>query len=161
MRLRAWLMMLAAATLLVPGLTQGVYAQRRGRGRAKTQSFVLKPNKSTERGSDPNIKDEGMTNSQNQEMPGPANKGAGGGTRGQSGVCRVNVDNWTPWKVQIYVDSSFRGMVSPWGDGVTYTGAGPTRVYARAEFDNGSVLTWGPRDYECYSGQYIYFRLDK
>jgi hypothetical protein len=77
------------------------------------------------------------------------------------GVCRVDVDNWTPWKVQIYVDGTFRGLVSPWGDGVTYTGAGPTRVYARAEFTDGSALTWGPTDYDCYGGQHIYFRLDK
>lgn len=159
MRLNARLMILMTVAALVCGSAQGVFAQKRGKG--KSQSFVLKPNKTTERGSDPNVKDESMVNSQNQEAAGPANKDAGGATRGAAGVCRVKVDNWTPWKIQIFVDGTFRGMVSPWGDGVTYTGAGPTRVYARAVFDDGSALNWGPKDYDCFSGQYIYFRLDK
>jgi hypothetical protein len=79
----------------------------------------------------------------------------------QMGVCRVDVDNWTQWKVQVYVDGTFRGMVSPWGDGTTYTGAGPTRVYVRAEFTDGTYKYWGPRNYDCYGGQRIYFRLDQ
>lgn len=75
--------MILAAALLVSGSAQGVFAQKRSKGRS--HSFALKPNKTTERGSDPNVKGESMVNSQNQEAPGPANKGAGGATRGAMG----------------------------------------------------------------------------
>jgi hypothetical protein len=51
-------------------------------------AVALKPNKTTGLGSDHNVEDEGMVNSQNQEAPGPANKNAVGATRGRGSMPR-------------------------------------------------------------------------
>ena len=47
-------------------------------------------------------------------------------------------------RVDIYVDGTFRGTVSPMGDLLDVTLSGPTRLYAHADFDDGSALNWGP-----------------
>lgn len=127
----------------------------------KKQSFVLKAVKvEGERGEDQNVKDDSLLNNQNADFPAPKEKAGEANERGATGVCKVVLDNRTKWKIQIYVDGSFRGVMAPYGDSTAYTGAGPTRVYARAQFDDGSALNWGPSDYICYPGQYIHFRMD-
>ena len=91
-------------------------------------------------------------------MAAPEQKG-GAKTRG-GGSCEVRFDNRTQWFVKLYVDGSYRGTISPYGDGVAYTGAGPTKVYGRAQFNNGDYLYWGPNEYSCYSGEYVYFKMN-
>jgi hypothetical protein len=95
---------------------------------------------------DPNIKNQNMVNKVNPDIPAPPSKG---GTSRQ-GVCMVHVDNHTNLIVKIYVDGSFRGVMSPWGDLYTYTGAGSTALYARADFDDGTYNYWGPRQVDCF-----------
>lgn len=76
---------------------------------------------------------------------------AGTATRGSSD-CRVHFDNRSNLYVATYADGMYRGELSPWGDIYTYVIAGPTRLYARASFTDGSVSTWGPRMVDCLAG---------
>lgn len=170
MKAKRWLLVLAALALLLPAAPQAVSAQTRSKktqksagGQKRDQSFVLKAQRAEgDRGSatDPNIKNDSTTNSEQQEAVGPESKGGSSDARGAAGLCRVEFDNYTRWIVKVYVDGTFRGVVGPYGEGTSFTLAGPTRVYARADFDNGSYLYWGPKDYSCRSGQYIYFKMD-
>lgn len=163
--------MLLAAVFMLPTAIQNVSAQDKDKGKMdkkddaskkKSQSFTLKSMKGAgERGgTDPNIKQDSSVNNANAEFVGPKDKAGSGNTRGSAGVCKVVLDNRTKLIVKIYVDGTYRGTMSPYGDSVTYTGSGLTRVYARADFDDGSYVYWGPTDYTCYDGQFINFRMD-
>ena len=76
----------------------------------------LKAQKPTTRGEDPNIKNDKETNDPNSELAAPEQKG-GPKTRG-GGYCEVRFDNRTKWFVKLYVDGTYRGTISPFGDGV-------------------------------------------
>lgn len=112
----------------------------------------------TSRGADANIKQSKETNDPNATMDPPRSKG-GATTRGQGGYCEVRFDNRTKWYIKLYVDGDYRGTLSPYGDAVVYALAGSTRVYARADFDDGTYLYWGPSTYTCGPNQYIPFRM--
>ena len=146
------LLFLVSAIVLSGSLTT-VQGQK-----SKPKVIELKAQKPTTRGEDPNIKDDKETNDPNSQLVAPEQKG-GAKTRG-GGSCEVRFDNRTRWFVKLYVDGTYRGTISPYGDGVAYTGSGSTRVYGRAQFDNGDYLYWGPNDYSCYSGEYIYFKMN-
>lgn len=106
---------------------------------------------------DPNIKQGQETNDPNATMDAPPKKG-GTTTRG-GGYCEVQFDNRTKLYIKLYVDGEYRGTLSPYGDAVVYALAGSTRVYARADFNDGTYLYWGPSTYSCGPGQYIPFRM--
>jgi hypothetical protein len=135
------------------------HTQTKGQGQKSKQKVVeLKATKPTTRGEDPNIKSDTETNDPNSDLAAPEQKG-GAKTRG-GGYCEVRFDNRTRWFVKLYVDGIYRGTLSPFGDSIAYTGAGATRVYARADFTDGNYLYWGPSDYSCYAGQFIYFKMN-
>ncbi|HEX8736648.1 MAG TPA: hypothetical protein VF721_15055 [Pyrinomonadaceae bacterium] len=173
MKIKIWMVMLLAAVLILPSAVSSVSAQdgkdktqkqkKDDASKKKSQSFTLKAVKGTvERGgTDPNIKDDSTSNNANAEFVGPKEKTGATNTRGAAGVCKVVLDNQTNLKIKIFVDGSFRGVMAPYGDSVTYTGSGLTRVYARAEFDDGTFIYWGPKDYNCYDGQFIYFKMER
>lgn len=56
----------------------------------------------------------------------------------------VIVDNYTGYSIDIYVDGSFRGTIAPYDKKVTWAIPGNTRLYAKAVFNDGSYLYWGP-----------------
>jgi hypothetical protein len=56
----------------------------------------------------------------------------------------IVVDNYTEWYIDIYVDGEYRGTLAPWDRKVTWAIPGNTELYAKAEFDDGSYLYWGP-----------------
>src|SRR5687767_10655586 len=87
---------------------------------------------------DPNIKTKSDKNDPKKRLDAPAAKG-GPKTR-QGPICGVHFDNRTPWKIQIYIDGEYRGLLFPWGDAESAAQPGGTRVYGRAEFDDGDVL---------------------
>jgi hypothetical protein len=93
---------------------------------------------------DENIKQDSQPNDPNVKTEAPPDKG-GPKTRGAS--CRIHIDNRTGYYVNIYTDGQYRGQVSPYGDSIGYVGCGDTNFYARAVFNDGSVLTWGPSGY--------------
>lgn len=102
---------------------------------------------------DENIRQARGTNSQSAAgESAPSQKAEPGvATRGGSS-CQVRFDNRSRLYIATYADGSYRGELSPWGDVYTYVIAGPTRLYARAGFDDGSVSTWGPRMVDCPAG---------
>jgi len=100
------------------------------------------------RGADPNIEERKTKNDPNQidkDIIQPADKG--GRTRGT--VCAVVFDNYTSWYVDCYVDGRYRGDVAPYGNGKVYVAGGDTRIYAVAEFTDGSEITYGPLTRYC------------
>jgi hypothetical protein len=106
---------------------------------------------------DSNISEDETPNSKSKKPEPPASKG--GTSKGSSSGCEVQLDNWTPWKVKIYVDGKYQGTMMPYGESYTYATPGRVKVYARADFDDGSYLYWGPRNYSCNSNQYVYFKM--
>jgi hypothetical protein len=131
-------------------LTSLAYAQAGGGQRAQSGTTV-ETKGVVSRGAaaqDPNIKTPRSTNKAAQK-PAPPNKGGSQPTTRGVAVCTVVVDNWTGYWIDIYVDSDYSGTVNPWGDGYTYAIAGGTRLYGKATLDNGSTITWGPRNVDC------------
>lgn len=123
--------------------TQQPPQQQRGGGEATTAKT---------RGDDPEIKTpKPEANVKGQEPEGfiqPMEKGAK--ARGEYNYCSVIVDNWTGWWLDVYIDGTYRGNVSPYGKGGQNVGAGNTRVYIVAEFKDGSRVRWGPVTKSCY-----------
>lgn len=95
---------------------------------------------------DENIKAPFKANSTANKPDAPAQKGG----EKERGTCAILVDNWTPWHIEIYVDGDYVGMVSPYGQATGYFHSGRRKAYARATFDDGSVLTWGPSTLDCH-----------
>jgi hypothetical protein len=106
---------------------------------------------------DPNIKQGKETNDPSSQMDAPPAKG--GATSRGGGYCEVQFDNRTQWYIKLFVDGSYRGTLSPYGDAVVFVQPGSTAVYARADFDDGTFFRWGPSSYSCGPGQYIPFRM--
>jgi|ERR1700686_3275498 len=135
-----------------------VSSQTKPKGQ-KGKVIELKANKSTTRGegADPNIKSGEEANDPNAATSAPENKG-GAKTRGD--LCEVRFDNRTPWIIKLYVDGNYKGALLPYGDAVAYAWPGGTRVYARADFTDGTYSYWGPQNYDCGPNQYIYFKMN-
>jgi hypothetical protein len=65
----------------------------------------------------------------------------------------LHVDNQTPWTVDVYGSGVYIGTIGPFGDlGVYYT-PGSLRLYAQANFADGSTLHWGPSYRSIISGR--------
>jgi hypothetical protein len=127
----------------------------------KKQPIEIKGQKVTTRGEekDPNIKSGSDVNDPNARIDPPPSKG---GTLSRGGAaCQVRIDNWTSLYIKIFVDGRYRGTVGPWDDAIYYAYPGETRVYGRADYDDGSYVYWGPKLYDCGSDQYIYFKMTK
>jgi hypothetical protein len=137
------------SAIVLAGLvaTAGAAAAIAKQGTPK-QEVIETSSQKSRGGADPNIKSETRVNVAKSEPPAPPSKG-GEKPRGQISTCDVHVDNRTPWYIQIYVDGHYSGLLPPWGDIYTRAIAGPTLLYARATFDNGVVLTWGPSKVPC------------
>ena len=65
------------------------------------------------------------------------------------GLCYVKFENYTGYKIWVYVDGYCEGLLSPWADGGLYTGTGSTSLYAVATFTSGKKLVWGPYSVDC------------
>jgi hypothetical protein len=57
----------------------------------------------------------------------------------------VVIDNWTGYYIDIYVNGNYRGTVSPYDKRVTWAIPGTNTLYAKAVFNDGSYLYWGPK----------------
>ena len=68
------------------------------------QTVEQKAQKRRGTGEDENIKSRSLENKADEQAPAPPSKGGDDAkTRGARG-CFVVVDNWTPWKIQIFMD---------------------------------------------------------
>jgi hypothetical protein len=114
-------------------------------------------------GSDPNVKTEpGPNDKAAKEKQAPVAKG-GEKPRGTPQLipCSVKFDNYTPWFVEAYVDGRYWGVIPPWGDIDTLAEPGPTVLYAKARFRDGTYRYWGPRRISCPDGDELVWRLDR
>lgn len=107
--------------------------------------------KAKTRGEDPNIQMNEMINDSDKAKTDsrviqPSDKG--GKSRGLS-YCNACFDNYTGWRINVYVDGFLEGGVGPWGDGCVTVSSGSTRLYAVAEFSDGSRVWWGPITKSC------------
>lgn len=93
-------------------------------------------------GTDENIRADRAPNRQGAVMAAPAAKG---GDRTRGGISVVHVDNWSQWYIDVYMNGSFCGSMGPYGDIYCAVSSGNVTMYARAPFDDGSALKWGPR----------------
>lgn len=57
----------------------------------------------------------------------------------------VVIDNWTGYYIDIYVNGNYRGTISPYDKKVTWAIPGVNTLYAKAVFNDGSYLYWGPK----------------
>ncbi len=64
-------------------------------------------------------------------------------------TCNIDLINDTGYVIDIYIDGRYRGTISEYDSNYTTTGSGATKLYARAEFDDGTFLYWGPKDITC------------
>lgn len=123
----------------------------------KAEKVELKSEKGT--GSeDKNITTNRGKNSMNSKSTKGMTRGAGQKT------CYIDINNRTDYVIDIYVDGKFRGTMAEFDSSYTTTGSGTTNIYAKAEFDDGSYLYWGPRDYACGSNAkdgYVNFVMTK
>jgi hypothetical protein len=97
---------------------------------------------------DTHVKNDSPTNSLGQKIAPPPSKG-GPKAKGPWGTCNVHVDNRTGLIVYFYFQGTREGVVSPWGDLYDNITPGVAELYGRAVFDDGSELTFGPRQYRC------------
>ncbi len=135
------------AIFLLPLIHSGSLIEATAAQKGKGKVTETHAQKSRGGGADENIKSDSETNSDSNKMPAPPKKG-GARAKG-AGACAVVVDNRTAYLIRIYVDGTYRGTISPWGDAYCYTGSGATKLYAVALFDDGSRLTWGPNVVNC------------
>lgn len=102
---------------------------------------------------DTNIKSNSAVNSEDEKIPAPESKG---GPKAKGGGCMIHVNNETPWIVSVYLGGEYEGTVSRYGDGYMPITSGFAVLYARADFDDGSVRTFGPREFRCIGGSYTW-----
>jgi hypothetical protein len=105
------------------------------------------------RGADPNIVAEKRLNGvkSDSKVVQPSTKGA---EQSRGGYCYITFDNWTSYYIDCYVDGYYEGYVAPYGKGNVTVSGGNTKVYAVANFDDGSKLTWGPETKYCYNQEW-------
>ena len=122
---------------------------------ADMQQTERKPDQTSQKetgrgtGADPNVKSDVGENEKGKaaQLPGPERK-TGEKPRGQ-GLCAVVFDNYTNLWVKTYVDGSYAGTMRPWGELATFAVAGPTVLYARADYRGGGYDSWGPIKVNC------------
>lgn len=149
---------LLASLTLISAITYVKANSSQKKSKAKVTELKASKGEASRGGeADPNIKDSKETNDPGAQMDAPPSKG-GATTRG-GGYCEVQFDNRSRWYIKLFVDGSYRGTLSPFGDAVVFVQSGSTSVYARADFEDGTFYRWGPSTYSCGPGQYIPFRM--
>lgn len=108
---------------------------------------------------DPNIKQGFTENDPDTPMTVPASKG-GGGSKGAGGNCKVLLDNYTNYAIEIYINGVNKGVLYGGNESTLYYTPGQVTIYAKAPFSDGSYSYWGPTTYSCGSNQYVYYKMN-
>lgn len=135
-----WFGVAVALVAMAGWMVPAASSQNKGAPKPMTD----KASKSRGSGQDPNIKHKSEANDPNAKTA---------KTRG--GSCTLELHNQTPWKVQFYANGSYEELVAPWSTS-TYSFSGTYTLYARADFTDNSVLTWGPRTATCEASGWVY-----
>lgn len=139
----AALVVLAVSVALSPvQMVSETEAQNKSDRQKKSEKVTDKGTKGT--GEDKNVTQTRGKNSADKTQK-STTKGSGQKT------CNIDLNNKTQWVIDIYIDGKYRGTMDEYSSNYTTTGSGATRLYARAEFDDGSYLYWGPREITCGS----------
>lgn len=128
-------------------LTSPTLGHAQGGKKAKAAEEKTDAQKSRGTGPDENIKSQSTQNDANNAMKAPPTKG---GEKTRGGWCDFRVDNRTPWKIQLFVDGDYVGMVSGWGNASGSYSGGSHVIYGVADFTDGSKITWGPNSISCF-----------
>lgn len=104
---------------------------------------------------DNNIRSDNMMNSKNSMVAAPENKG-GAKSRGLNGTCNIHVNNKTGYYVTFYFNGDVAGALGPWGDLYPNSTEGRGVLYARAVFNDGSVMTFGPQNFTCTGSDFTW-----
>lgn len=131
--------------------TSVVYAG--AKPKAKTSSQVSAKKGKASKGGDSNIKTRRAPNSANHTKKAPPTKG-GPATKGSWG--KLTVKNYTGYIIDIYVDDDYSGTVDDYGDAEGDFSTGYHTLYARADFDDGTYLYWGPESVYIGSNGFIW-----
>lgn len=138
------------AGLLTAALAAPSYSQ-------SEQTLTSDPEKSRGAGQEEAIKNRSAVNDPQSAPQAPPEKG---GDKSRGGVCYLNVDNRTPWKIQVFVDNQYVGLISPWGNASGSYSAGSHQVLGYAEFSDPQENTyWGPTSISC-QGKYTWTLTD-
>jgi hypothetical protein len=156
---RVFLVLTLALGLFVAGGVALVAQGQKPQPQDATKQVLDTKSEVARGGADTNVKlDKRVNNLAKDARQAPPDKG-GEKPRGAQGICRVHFDNRTPWWIHVFVDGNYEGLLPPWGDVQTYAVAGPTLLYGRADFDDGSRKTWGAVTVSCPAGGTFSWRL--
>ena len=103
---------------------------------------------------DGNVKHDNITNSPDQKLAPPQKKGGPASKAGYT--CDGHIDNRTGLYVRYYMNGELEAIIGPYGDYFPAYTHGSVVLYARAVFDDGSVLTFGPRNYSCVGSDFTW-----
>lgn len=126
------------AFLLFAGVGLTTYGQNTKKPKLKTETVDAKPVSTT----DPKV--DALQRPVNDKNKPAAPTTSRGDVFGAD-YSDVVVDNWTGYYVDIYVNGNYRGTVSPYDKRVTWAIPGTNTLYAKATFNDGSYLYWGPK----------------
>lgn len=142
----AALVVLALATVFSP-VQPITETEAQNSNREKRQSKAEKVTEKSAKGSgdDQNVTQTRSKNSTTDKTTRTKTRGAGQRT------CHIDLINKTEWVIDIYIDGKYQGTMGDYSSNYTTTGSGATRLYARAEFDDGSYIYWGPKNITCGS----------
>lgn len=111
----------------------------------KAEKVTQKSEKGSGTADDKNVTATRTQNSKTSKSTRTTSRGSGQRT------CNIDLNNETGYVIDIYIDGRYRGTMGEFDSNYTTTGSGATRLYARAEFSDGSYLYWGPKDMTCGS----------
>lgn len=148
---------LGVAFLFPVASTAPVLAADNDKGQAATGDQVGKATAQKARGGagpDENIKDDSEKNNPDPQAAPPAPPEKGGEKTRARSDCYVSFDNWTPYLIKAYVNGVRVGTVPPWGTASGYQPGGTVILYGKAEFVDGTIMTWGPDSIYCINAGY-------
>ncbi len=145
--------------VVMAGLMATVVAGAAAIGQTPPKEQVVETKAAKGRGGeDAKYSDKTLNSMDAKARPAPPQKG-GEKARGATVTCDVHFDNRTKWRIKVWTDRDYEGVVGPYGDLYTWAVAGPTELFGRADFTDGSVLTWGPVVVKCPPGGSYTWRL--
>ena len=104
----------------------------------------------------PAVEDKATSGSLAAEVGKPAAKNptsAPVATRQGRNSCDIHIDNRTQFVVhRVFIDGDYWGSIGRYGDAIARdVSTGRTKIYAEADFTDGTTRYWGPRWFACDS----------
>jgi hypothetical protein len=133
-----------ASAVLLAAVTPTVVSTQTG-----TKPDMITKAEAGRGGADANIKNDSAANVKGKPSTAPKPPEKTGETARGTSLCSVMFDNYTDLYIKTFVDGDYTGTMRPMGELNTYAIAGPTILYARADYTDGSSVSWGPIKVQC------------